>query len=289
MTLPFDGAISEYFHKHAPKAIRTAIEDGDKRDILSDSFPYDRWMAKSEYETRMQALQVELVKLQRWVQDTGQRIVVVFEGRDTAGKSGAIKRVSENLNPRHAPIVALSKPTDREATQWYFQRHVARLPAAGEITLLDRSWYNRAVVEHVFGFCTEIERAHFFGQLPGFERAIVDEGIHLIKLWFNVGRAEQLRRMLERERHPLKQWKLSMIDVKGLAKWDEYTHAIQETLSRTDHDFAPWTVIRGDDKYRARLAAVQRILGGFAYANRDEAALGKVDPAIMGGTDLWQG
>ena len=287
MTLPFDGAISEYFRKGAPDDIRRAIEDGRKRDILTPGFPYDRWMDKDTYEERMKALQVELVKFQRWVESSGQRVMVVFEGRDTAGKSGAIRIVSENLNPRGARIVALSKPTEREAGQWYFQRHVAHLPAAGEIALLDRSWYNRAVVEHVFGFCTPAQRDHFFEQLPGFEQALVDDGIHLVKLWFNVGRAEQLRRMLERERHPLKQWKLSSIDVKGLGKWDAYTAAIGETFARSDFPHAPWTVIRGDDKYRARIAAVQRILGGFDYTGKDARALGQPDPLIQGGVAIW--
>ena len=287
MDLPFDGAISAYFQNDAPKAIRKAIEKGDKHEILTGSYPYDAWMKKSDYEDRMKALQIELVKFQRWVVASGQRVVVVFEGRDTAGKSGAIARVGENLNPRGAPVIALPKPTDRERGQWYFQRYTAPLPGAGEIALMDRSWYNRAVVEHVFGFCTPAQRAHFFDQLPGFERALVDDGVHLIKLWFNVGRAEQLRRMLERESHPLKQWKLSSIDVGGLGKWDAYTAAIAETFARSDFDFARWTVIRGDDKYRARLAAVQTILSRFDYANKDAGALGALDPLISGGVALW--
>ncbi len=289
MDLPFDGAISAYYRNDAPETVRKAVRDGDKTDILTDDFPYDRWMKKSDYEDRMQALQVEMVKFQRWVEASGQRVVVIFEGRDTAGKSGAIKRVGENLNPRGARVVALSKPTDRERTQWYFQRYIAHMPAAGEIALLDRSWYNRAVVEPVFGFCTPEERAHFFGQLPGFEDALVKDGIRLVKLWFNVGRAEQLRRMLERERHPLKQWKLSSIDVQGLSKWDAYTQAIGETFALSDFPVAPWTVIRGDDKYRARIAALQRVLMGFDYARRDDSALGTPDPSIMGGLEIWPG
>ncbi len=287
MDLPFDGAISEYFKSEAPKPIRKAIENGDKHDILQDSYPYDRWMKKSDYEERFKPLQVELVKFQRWVESTGQRIVVVFEGRDTAGKSGAIKRVSENMNPRGAHVVALSKPTDRERTQWYFQRYVAHMPAAGELTLMDRSWYNRAVVEQVFGFCTAQQRTDFFDQLPGFEKALVADGIHLIKLWFNVGRAEQLRRMLTRESHPLKQWKLSEIDVKGLSRWDAYTDAIAETFDRADFDFARWTVIRGDDKYRARISAMQRLLTAFEYDRKDPEAVGAPDPKVMDGADLW--
>ncbi|PWE29018.1 polyphosphate kinase 2 [Pararhodobacter marinus] len=289
MDLPFDGAISQYYETEAPKDIREAIAEGGKKDILAPDYPYDQWMKKSDYQDRMDALQVELVKLQRWIEATGQRIVVVFEGRDTAGKSGAIKRVRENLNPRGAHIVALSKPSERERTQWYFQRYVAHMPAAGEIALMDRSWYNRGVVEKVFGFCSDMERRQFFDQLPGFEQALVDDGIQLIKLWFNVGRAEQLRRMLARESHPLKQWKLSSIDVKGLGLWDEYTQAIGETFARSDFGFAPWTIIRGDDKYRARIGALQRILSAFDYDRKYPDAVGSPDPAITGGVDLWPG
>ncbi|PVH30395.1 polyphosphate kinase 2 [Pararhodobacter oceanensis] len=287
MDLPFDGAISAYFNDRAPEALREAIKEGRKRDILEDDFPYDRWMKKSAYEERFKELQVELVKFQRWVEASGQRIVVVFEGRDTAGKSGAIKRVAENMNPRGAKVVALPKPTDHERGQWYFQRYIKHLPGAGEVTLMDRSWYNRGVVEKVFGFCTDAQRAHFFEQLPGVERAMVDDGIHLIKLWFNVGRAEQLRRMLDRESHPLKQWKLSQIDVKGLFRWDAYTEAIAETFARSDFDFAPWTIIRGDDKYRARISAMQRILLAFDYDRKDVDAIGTPDASIMGGVELW--
>lgn len=286
MDLPFDGAISAFFKNDAPKSIRKAIEDGRKRDILSDDYPYERWMDKDDYEERYKELQIELVKLQRWVEATGQRIVIVFEGRDTAGKSGAIKRVSENLNPRGAHVVALSKPSEREKTQWYFQRYISHMPAAGEMVLFDRSWYNRAVVEKVFGFCSKDERQHFFDQLPNFERALINDGIHVIKLWFNIGRAEQLRRMLERERHPLKQWKLSPIDVGGLAKWDDYTKAIGQTFERSNFDFAPWTVIRGHDKYRARLNCIQHILTQFDYDRKDTKAVGKVDEMVIGGPEI---
>lgn len=285
--LPFDGAISRYLAEGAPDDIRKAIESGGKKDILTPDFPYDRWMKKDDYEPVAQAHQVELVKFQSWVQATGARVVILFEGRDTAGKSGAISRVTANLNPRVVRVNALPAPSDRERGQWYFQRYAERLPAKGEIALFDRSWYNRGVIEQVFGFCTPDQRAHFFAQLPDFERMLVDDGITLIKLWFNVGRAEQLRRMLERERHVLKQWKLSRIDVDGLAKWDDYTRAIGETLSASDFAFAPWTVIRGDDKYRARIAAMQAILGRFDYARKDQRAVGEPDPLISGGTALW--
>lgn len=286
-SLPFDGAISAHLADEAPAQVRAAIEDSSKRDIITPGFPYDRWMKKDDYESHMKNLQVELVKFQAWVVATGQRVAVVFEGRDTAGKSGAIKRVAENLNPRVARIMALSKPDERERGEWYFQRYIAHLPTMGEMVLMDRSWYNRAVIEHVFGFCTPAQRERFFSQLPDFERILVDDGVQLIKLWFNVGQAEQLRRMLARERHVLKQWKLSLIDVQGLAKWDAYSAAIAETFTRSHFDSVPWTVIRGDDKYRARISAIQRILGAFDYTGRDDAAIGSPDPQIMGGPDLW--
>lgn len=284
--LPFDGAISRFLDQDAPEAIRRAVKDGGKHDVITPGYPYDRWMKKSDYEQVAAAHQIELVKFQAWVQATGARVAIVFEGRDTAGKSGAISRVSQNLNPRIARIHALPAPTDRERGQWYFQRYVERLPAKGEIALFDRSWYNRGVIEKVFGFCSDEQRAHFFQQLPDFERMLVNDGIHLVKLWFDVGRAEQLRRMLERERHPLKQWKLSKIDVEGLGKWDAYSAAISEALAASDFDFAPWRVILGDDKYRARIGAMQTILGRFDYARKDAAALGQPDPRITGGPAL---
>ena len=285
MPLPFDGAISAFYDNEAPDDIRTAIRDGDKKDILSGSYPYDRWMKKSDYQDAMEPLQHELVKLQADVKASGKRVVVVFEGRDAAGKGGAISRVRENLNPRGARVVALSKPSETEAGQWYFQRYVEHLPTAGELTLFDRSWYNRAVVEHVFGFCTPEQRGHFFRQLPEFEDMLVDEGIVFLKLWLNVGRAEQLRRFLAREQDPLKQWKLSWIDVEGLKRWDAYSAAIAETFERCHTDVAPWTVIRADDKYRARIAAIQTVLGAVDYAGKKDA--GVPDPKVCGGPDLW--
>lgn len=283
-----DGAISRYLAEEAPEAVRAAVEQGHKRDILDDSYPYDRWLKKPDYEAELDRLQIELAKCQRWVQDSGARLVAVFEGRDGAGKGGAIRRVTMNLNPRVARVVALAKPTERERTQWYFQRYVAHLPAAGEIALFDRSWYNRGVIEKVFGFCTPDERARFFAQLPTFESTLVGEGIVLIKLWLNVGRAEQLRRLLQRESDPLKHWKLSPIDIKGLARWDDYSEAIAETFRRSHTPVAPWNVIRADDKYRARLAAIRAILGALDYAGKDEALVGRTDPKICGGTELWQ-
>lgn len=287
MTLPFDGAISAYYEQDAPDHVRRAIADGARKDILTDDYPYDRWMKKSEYGDAMDALQLELVKFQADVKATGKRVVVVFEGRDAAGKGGAIKRIRQNLNPRVARVVALSKPSDREAGEWYFQRYVEHLPTAGEIALYDRSWYNRGVVEKVFGFCTDEQRAAFFRQLPGFEQMLVDEGIHFVKIWLNVSRPEQLRRFLAREQDPLKQWKLSSIDVKGLALWDEYSAAIRETLELGHGPATPWTVIRADDKYRARLAAVQAVLSGVDYTGKDETVACAPDAKICGGPELW--
>lgn len=287
MDLPFEGAISQYFENEAPVEVRRAIEEGEKNDILLQSFPYAERLKRKHYDRQMERLQIELVKLQADVKATGKRLVVVFEGRDTAGKGGAIKRFRENLNPRVASVVALAKPSDRQAQQWYFQRYVDCLPAKGEIVLFDRSWYNRGVVEHVFGFCTPEERQRFFRQLPDFEKMLVDEGIILVKLWLTVGRAEQLRRFLAREHDPLKQWKLSWVDVEGLKKWDEYTAAIGETLERGHLPQAPWTVIRADDKRRARIAAIQSVLRQIDYARKDRKAVGKTDPLIAGGPGLW--
>jgi polyphosphate kinase 2 len=286
MDLPFDGAISRYFKTGAPKPIRKAIENGGKDDILTKSYPYREEMKGKAYDARMEGLQRQLVRLQADVKASGKRLVVVFEGRDAAGKGGTIDAARENLNPRVASVVALPKPTDREAGQWYFQRYIDWLPAAGEIVLFDRSWYNRAMVEHVFGFCTPDQREKFFRQLPDFERMIVDEGIILIKLWLEVGRAEQLRRFLAREQDPLKQWKLSPIDIEGLAKWDDYCAAIDETMEKTHLPHAPWTVVLSDDKKRARLAAIQTILLAVDYAGKDTDLIGVPDPAVCGGPDL---
>ncbi len=287
MSKPFDGAISAFFKDAAPASVRKAIEKAKKDSVLDPAFPYDMRMDKDDYEDQLKALQIELVKFHAWVRDTGQRVAVVFEGRDAAGKGGAIKRVRENLNPRVAKVVALSKPTEREAAQWYFQRYVSHLPAGGDIRLFDRSWYNRGVVEHVFGFCTPEQRAVFFEQLPAYEQMVTGDGIHLTKIWLNVGRAEQLRRFLDREGDLLKQWKLSWIDVEGLKKWDAYTDAIRDTLTRSHTATAPWTVIRADDKRRARLAVIRAVLARMDYAGRNESVVSRPDPLICGGPEMW--
>lgn len=289
MQLPFDGAISRFFEKEAPDHIRQAIEQADKDDILTKSYPYREEMKKKDYENRLEELQIQLVKMQSDLKATGKRLVVVFEGRDAAGKGGTIGAVRMNLNPRVCTVAALAKPSDREAAQWYFQRYVDWLPAKGEMVLFDRSWYNRAMIEHVFGFCTPDQREHFFRQLPDFERMLVDEGIVFLKIWLEVGRAEQLNRFLDREKDPLKQWKLSPIDIEGLSKWDAYSEAIDDTMARSHFVFAPWTVILSDDKKRARIAAVQTILGAMEFKGKDPDLIGTPDRAICAGPDLRKG
>jgi polyphosphate kinase 2 len=286
MDLPFDGAISRFFRETAPEKLRRDIETADKDDILNPAYPYREEMKGKAYDAHMEALQIQLVKMQAGLKASGQRLVVVFEGRDAAGKGGTIGVMRENLNPRFAHVVALSKPTEREAAQWYFQRYVDWLPAKGEMAILDRSWYNRAMIEHVFGFCTEDQREKFFRQLPEFERMIVDEGITLLKIWLEVGQAEQLKRFLDREQDPLKQWKLSQIDIDGLSKWDAYYAAIDDTMARSDFTDAPWTVILSDDKKRARLAALQTVLRAVEYKGRDMDKIGEIDTQICGGTGL---
>lgn len=287
MTLPFDGAISEFYKKEIPDNVREAIRNAGKNDILAQSYPYDRRMDRDDYEDTMKRLQVELMKLQAWVKKEGKRVAIVFEGRDASGKGGTIKRFRENMNPRICKTVALSKPTEDERGQWYFQRYIKHMPNAGQITLFDRSWYNRGVVEDVFGFCSIPQRTHFFKQTPDFEKMLVDDGVILIKLWLNVGRAEQLRRMLARESDQLKQWKLSSIDVDGLSKWDAYSRAISETFDATDSSHARWTVIRSDDKRRARISALRKVLNTIPYDNKDDSIAVRPDAKICGGVDMW--
>lgn len=287
MDLPFDGAISAFFKNDAPDDVRNAIKRAEKGDIINPAYPYSERMPRKAYEKDLTALQIELVKMKTWVRETGARVAIVFEGRDAAGKGGTIKRFRENLNPRGARVIALSKPTETESGQWYFQRYIDHLPAAGEITFFDRSWYNRGVVEHVFEFCTPQQREHFFHQVQGYEKMLVDDGIHLFKIWLNVGRAEQLRRFLSRESDPLKQWKLSWIDVEGLKRWDAYSAAIQENFAKSHSDHAPWTIVRSDDKRRARINAIRSVLSGLDYTRKDTKALGIVDPKVCGGPDIW--
>lgn len=287
MQLPYDGAISAYYETDAPKAVREAILQSKKGRIISESYPHQKQMNRKTYEAELRALHIELCKMQNWAGATGARVALVFEGRDAAGKGGTIKRFRENLNPRGARVVALSKPTSREATEWYFQRYITQLPAAGEIVFFDRSWYNRGVVEKVFGFCDDAEREIFFRQVLPYEHMLIDDGIKLFKFWLNVGRAEQLKRFLARESDPLKQWKLSSIDVEGLSKWDDYSQAIVETLTRSNAPVTPWTIIRSDDKRRARLSALRTVLHGLDYTGKDTKAIGSIDPQICDGPDIW--
>ncbi|RQH05695.1 polyphosphate kinase 2 [Paraburkholderia dinghuensis] len=277
--------------------LRSLILEGNPADLINGrsrhpddelaagwregNYPYRNLMSRRAYERQKYRLQVELLKLQAWVRETGARVVILFEGRDAAGKGGTIKRFMEHLNPRGARVVALEKPTEVERGQWYFQRYVQHLPSAGEIVLFDRSWYNRAGVERVMGFCTPTEYTEFMQHAPEFERQLIRSGIHLIKFWFSVSRAEQRRRFKERKVHPLKQWKLSPVDLASLDKWDEYTVAKEAMFSQTDTADAPWTVIRSDCKKRARLNAMRYVLHKLPYTSRDSKAIGSVDPLLV--------
>ncbi|MBW8487189.1 polyphosphate kinase 2 [Actinomadura sp. PM05-2] len=247
-----------------------------------EGYPYGRKLGRDRYEQDKRALQIELLKLQSWVKGTGQRLVILFEGRDAAGKGGTIKRFTEHLNPRGARVVALEKPTERESGQWYFQRYVAHLPAAGEIVLFDRSWYNRAGVERVMGFCTPREYIEFMHQAPEFERLLVRDGVELVKFWFSVSRAEQRNRFLRRRTDPVKQWKLSPVDVASLDKWDAYTEAKELMFFHTDTPDAPWTVVKSNDKKRARLEAMRFVLDRFDYPGKDASVVGRPDRKIIG-------
>jgi polyphosphate kinase 2 len=251
-------------------------------DWRDGGYPYKNLLRRASYEQQKFKLQVELLKLQNWVKETGARVVILFEGRDAAGKGGTIKRFMEHLNPRGARVVALEKPTPTEQGQWYFQRYVQHLPTSGEIVLFDRSWYNRAGVERVMGFCSDKEYQDFMRQAPEFERHLVSSGVYLIKFWFSVSRAEQRRRFKEREGHPLKQWKLSPIDKASLDKWDDYTRAKEQMFFETDTADSPWTVIKSVCKKRARLNAMRYVLHKLPYANKDLEQVGKLDPLIVG-------
>ncbi len=251
-------------------------------DWRSGGYPYKNLMSRKNYEKEKFRLQVELLKLQAWVKEARQRVVIVFEGRDAAGKGGTIKRFMEHLNPRGARVVALEKPTEIERGQWYFQRYVEHLPTAGEIVLFDRSWYNRAGVERVMGFCSNEEYGEFMRQCPEFERSLTRSGIHLIKFWFSVSQAEQRQRFKSREQHPLKQWKLSPIDKQSLDKWDDYTKAKEAMFFYTDTADCPWTVVKSDCKKRARLNALRYVLHKFNYKGKDAERIGTIDPLLVG-------
>jgi polyphosphate kinase 2 len=260
----------------------SAPDDELADDWREGGYPYRNRMQRKTYEKQKYRLQVELLKLQAWVKVEGQKVVILFEGRDAAGKGGAIKRFMENLNPRGARVVALEKPNEVERGQWYFQRYVQQLPTAGEIVLFDRSWYNRAGVERVMNFCTDDEYNEFMRQTQEFERNLVRSGIHLFKFWFSVSRDEQRRRFAERKDHPLKQWKLSPIDLASLDKWKDYTGAKEAMFNHTDTVDAPWTVIKSNCKKRARLNAMRYVLQTLPYSQRDQKHIGSVDPLLVG-------
>ena len=260
--------------------------DGTVVDTWREDYPYGERMTRDYYEHAKRLLQIELVKLQNWVKDTGQRVVIVFEGRDAAGKGGTIKRFTEHLNPRGARIVALEKPTERERTQWYFQRYVTHLPSAAEIVMFDRSWYNRAGVERVMGFCTPEEYLEFMREAPEFERMLVNSGLALTKFWFSVSRLEQRTRFVIRQVDPVRQWKLSPMDIESLDKWDGYTTAKEAMFFYTDTEDAPWTVVKSNDKKRARLEAMRHILELFDYDGKDTEVVGKPDRKIIGPPSL---
>ena len=279
-------ALSKALRRHQMRQ-RDAISVKNIDKILSPNhedggYPYRYLMSRSTYEHQKYKLQVELLKLQAWVKETGQRVVILFEGRDAAGKGGTIKRFMEHLNPRGARLVALEKPTQEELGQWYFQRYVQHLPTSGEIVLFDRSWYNRAGVERVMGFCTDEEYTEFMRQCPEFERNLVRSNIHLIKFWFSVSQDEQRRRFKARKVHPLKQWKLSPVDLASLDKWDDYTTAKESMFFHTDTADSPWMVVKSDCKKRARLNAIRYVLHRMPYPNKKKKNIGRVDPLLLG-------
>lgn len=254
---------------------------GDKA-LQSGGYPYAKRMDKDEYEDRLEALQVELVKLQTWMQSSGERVMAVFEGRDAAGKGGTIFALRQYMNPRTARNVALPKPTETERGQWYYQRYVTHFPTAGEFVTFDRSWYNRGVVEPVMGFCTPDQNRLFLAETPRFEQMIVDDGIRLFKFWLNIGRETQLQRFHDRRHDPLKVWKFSPIDIAGMKLWDDYTRRRDEMLAATHTEHAPWTIVRANDKRRSRIAVLQRLLRSIDYGGRDLGAIGTEDARIIG-------
>ena len=253
-----------------------------KNALTSGGYPYKDKMDGDEYDATLEALQIELVKMQAWLQKTGARVIVVFEGRDAAGKGGTIEVLREYMNPRQARDVALPKPTEAERGQWYYQRYVAQFPTAGEFVTFDRSWYNRAGVEPVMGFCSPEQHRRFLDETPRFEQMVVNEGIHLFKFWLNLGQEMQLKRFHDRRHSPLTIWKFSPMDVAGMAKWDDYTKALELMFEKTHSRHAPWIVVHSNDKRRARIETIRHILRDLDYEGRDLDKIGKPDPKIIG-------
>lgn len=286
---PMVELINEQVRNSVPGKIIKRVQAVGKKDLINEDYPYRQPLDAKDYEEEMSLLAIELVKLQAWVKETGERMVLLFEGRDAAGKGGTIKRFTDSLNPRGARVVALPKPTETQTGQWYFQRYIEELPTRGEIVFYDRSWYNRAGVEHVMGFCSGHEYLEFMRQAPEFERMLVRSGIRLFKFWFSVSREEQLRRFLKRAKDPVKQWKLSPLDLESLARWDEYTKAKEAMLFYTDTADAPWTIVRSDDKRRARLNAMRFVLKAISYAGRDLEVVTNPDGKIVGSaSDIYE-
>lgn len=263
------------------RALGKDKKDDKTSQAWKKGYPYDTKLSRKAYEKEKRALQIELLKLQLWAKSTGQKVLIIFEGRDAAGKGGSIKRFTEHLNPRGARVVALEKPTDIEQTQWYFQRYIKHLPSGGEIVLMDRSWYNRAGVERVMGYCTQAQYFEFMREVPDLERMLVNSGIHIIKFWFSVTREEQLARFTSRRTDPVRQWKLSPTDLASLDKWDDYTAAKEAMFFYTHTGDAPWTVIKSNDKKRARLEAMRYVLSQFDYPSKDEGVVGELDSLIV--------
>ena len=276
------GLLTDIFAKYGEMKTRhTRNMDELSPDISKGVFPYLHNYDDALYKEELYALQVELLKMQRYVKDAGLKIAVIFEGRDAAGKGSTISRFTQNINPRGARVVALPKPSDAQAGQWYFQRYVAQLPSPGEVVFFDRSWYNRAVVEPVMGFCRPEQTQLFLNEVPAFERSLVEHGIHLTKFWLDVSRDEQKRRFKQRRVDPVRRWKLSPVDIASLDRWDDYTAAIEEMFRKTESPVAPWTIIRSDDKRRARLNAIRVFLHSIEYAEKDEEQIGPVDGLIV--------
>ncbi len=284
---PFEGGITGFYEQFAPEDVQSAIEDARRDSILNPCYPYRKRRSWEKYNAASYGLKVELGKLQAWVKAEGARIAIVIAGRDAAGKGGTIKRFREFMNPRGAWFAALGKPTDQERVRWFFRRDILHLPNGGEIDFFDRSWYNRSVIDHEFGFCWPNGRNRFFNQVSEFKHMTVSDGTCLVKIWLNIGRAEQMLSFLDRESNRLKHWKLSKIDVTGLYNWDEFTAAIRETFGWSDSSWASWRVILGDDKRRARVAAIQSVLDWVRYPGKDVTFAHGPDPKISVGTRMF--